>query len=198
MMGLAATASYDFEFLEQFVADDFVMFPASRARRGGPLYEIGVSIGHVSWSLGVGMRILDEIKELAQRKRREGRATLIDQPTFQRDFARARASMEAARAYVRSAFDDWLGAAEQGYAGLAVRAQGRLAACWATEIAASVGQLAYFAAGSDGVRNEGGNNRLQRCFRDLHAGSTHRHVDQNVMLDCSAVLLGINDPNLIL
>lgn len=198
VMGLAATASYDFEFLEQFVADDFVMFPFNRARRGGPSYEIGVSIGHVSWSLGVGMRILDEIKALARRKRREGRASLIDQPTFQRDFARATASMEAARAYVRSAFGDWLEAAERGEAGLEVRAKGRLAACWATEIAANVGAFAYLAAGSDGLHNEGGNNRLQRCFRDLYAGSTHRHVDHNVLLDCSSVLLGVHDPNLVL
>jgi alkylation response protein AidB-like acyl-CoA dehydrogenase len=175
-----------------------VMYPFNRARRGGPSYEIGVSIGHVSWSLGVGMRILDEIKELAIRKRREGRASLIDQPTFQRDFARATASLEAARAYVRSVYTDWLEAAVQGDVGLEVRARGRLAACWATEIAASVGQFAYLAAGSDGLRNEGGDNRLQRCFRDLFAGSTHRHVDGNVLLDCSTVLLGINDQEVVL
>jgi alkylation response protein AidB-like acyl-CoA dehydrogenase len=186
VMGLVATASYDFEFVEQFIADDYVMFPFERTRRGGPFYEIGVSIAHVSWALGVGVRILDEIKALASRKRRPGRVTLIDQPTFQRDFAQSYATMQAARAYVRSAFNGWFEA----------RVQARLASCWATEIAAKVGSFAYLAAGSDGLRNEAGENRLQRCFRDLQAGCIHKHVDHNVLIDCGAVLLGVADPKL--
>ena len=198
VMGLAATASYDFEFVDQFIPDDFVMFPLRPSRRGGPFYEIGVSIGHVAWALGVGTRILDEIQALASRKRRENRQTLIDQPTFQRDFARARASMEAASAYVRSAFEDWFQAAHHGTPSLEVRAKARLASCWATEIAGQVGEFAFLASGSDGARNRGGDNVLQRCFRDLKVGCTHRHIDQNVMLEAASVLLGINDPNLVL
>jgi alkylation response protein AidB-like acyl-CoA dehydrogenase len=198
VMGLKATASYDYEFIEQFVPDDFVMFPFTRKRRGGPVYELGVAMAHVSWALGVGMRVLDEIKALAARKRRIGRATLIDQPTFQRDFAEASASMQAARAYVRSTFNTWYEAAKIGKPGLEMRMQGRLAACWATDIAAKVGRFAYLASGSDGLRNNGGNNRLQRCFRDLHAGTQHKIIEDNIQIECGTVLLGINDPNLVL
>jgi alkylation response protein AidB-like acyl-CoA dehydrogenase len=198
VMGLKATASYDYEFMEQFVPDDFVMFPFTRKRRGGPVYELGVAMAHVSWALGVGMRVLDEIKALAARKRRIGRATLIDQPTFQRDFAEASASMQAARAYVRSTFNTWYEAAKIGKPGLEMRMQGRLAACWATDIAAKVGRFAYLASGSDGLRNNGGNNRLQRCFRDLHAGTQHKIIEDNIQIECGTVLLGINDPNLVL
>lgn len=198
VMGLKATASYDYEFIEQFVPDDFVMFPFTRQRRGGPVYEVGVAMAHVSWALGVGMRVLDEIKGLAARKRRIGRATLIDQPTFQRDFAEAAGSMEAARAYVRSTFNAWFEAAKRGKPSQEVRMQGRLAACWATDIASKVGRFAYLASGSDGLRNHGGNNRLQRCFRDLYAGTQHKVIDHNVQIECGTVLLGISDPNLVL
>jgi len=197
VMGLRSTASYDFEFIEQFLPDDFVMFPFQRDRRGGPIFDVGVSMGHVSWALGVGMRILDEMKGLARSKRREGRQTLIDQQLFQKNFGDAAGTVEACRAYVRSAFNKWYAAAKQGPASMEVKMHGRLAACWATEQIAKVGQFAYLAAGSDGLRNNGGNNVLQRCFRDIEAGSPHRHVDHNVLVDCSQVILGINPPNLV-
>jgi alkylation response protein AidB-like acyl-CoA dehydrogenase len=199
VMGLTATASYDYEFIEQFVPDDFVMFPFQRERRGGPFYEIPVSIAHVSWCLGVGMRILDELKALASRKRRPGRQTLIDQPAFQRDFAKARGDMEACRAFVRSSFDKFFEIAKtvpKGKVPIETRAQVRLAACWATKVAADVGRWAYLQAGSDGLRNNGGDNRLQRCFRDLQAGAIHKHVDDNILTDVGTVLLGVQGPNI--
>jgi hypothetical protein len=43
-----------------------------------------------------------------------------------------------------------------------------------------------------------GKNRLQRCFRDIHAGTQHRHTDHNVIGDCGTVLLGVAKPNLML
>lgn len=58
VMGLKATASYDFEFIEQFVADGFVMRPPPQRLRGGPIFEVPVALGHVSWALGVAMRAL--------------------------------------------------------------------------------------------------------------------------------------------
>ena len=50
--------------------------------------------------------------------------------------------------------------------------------------------------GSDGLRNNGGDNRLQRCFRDLQTGAIHRHVDHNIAIDSASVLLGVNGPDL--
>jgi alkylation response protein AidB-like acyl-CoA dehydrogenase len=193
VMGLSATGSYDFQFVDQIMPDDFTMDP-KRPRRRGPIDAIGVSIGHSAWALGAGMRALDEIKTVATRKRRFGRTTLIDQPVFQRDFAEHSAAMEAARAYIRSAFDTWHEAAKTGKPSLEVRAQARLAACWATQVAVKAGAFAYLASGSDGLRNNDGKNTLQRVFRDLHAGSQHRHIDINVMIEASSALLGVADP----
>jgi alkylation response protein AidB-like acyl-CoA dehydrogenase len=195
VMGLKATASYDFEFIDQVVTDDFVMLPAQRARRGGPVYDIPVTIGHVTWALGVAMRIMDEIKDLARHKRRQGRITLIDQSTFQLDFARALGGLEASRALVRSTFNTWYAeATKDGKASLPTRAHARLTGCWATETCANVGRFAQLAAGSEGLRN-GPNNRIQRCFRDLQVGATHRHIDNNTAIDAATVFLGINKPD---
>jgi alkylation response protein AidB-like acyl-CoA dehydrogenase len=151
-------------------------------------------MGHVSFSLGVGTRILDELRDLAKSKRREGRVTLIDQPNFERDFGMMRGEMEAARAYVRSAFAEWYRDAQaNGTASLETRAKARLAACWGTRVSTQVAQFAYVAAGTDGLRNDPG-NWLQRCYRDIGASAAHRHVDDNVLIEASSVLLGVASP----
>lgn len=51
-----------------------------------------------------------------------------------------------------------------------------------------------FAAGSNGVRNQEDGNTLQRVFRDMQAGATHRHVDQETLIECTQVELGVADP----
>lgn len=198
VMGLAATASYDFEFPEHFLAADFVEEPPLRPRRGGPLFAIAVSLGHAAWALGVARRMLDELRALARRKQRFGRQTLIDQTTFQRDFALHEAMLGAAFDHCRSAFSRHFDRAARGEDGLEIRAEYRMAACWAVEVSVKIAQFAYLAAGSDALRNQDGANRLQRCFRDIHAGSQHRHTDHHILGDCGTVLLGVAKPNLVL
>lgn len=197
--GLCATASYDFRFLDQVVPDDFMMmFGPPRVRRGGAAMDIGVSMGHVAWSMGTANRILDEVRELAKRKQRVGRLTLIDQPAFQRDYGMQRAALDAARAHIRQVYADWFAdAAANGTASLATRARARVAACYGTKVAAEVGQWAYLAAGTDGLRNTP-NNILQRCHRDLQASAVHRHVDDNVLIESAAALLDVAPAGLVL
>ena len=196
VLGLVATGSYDFDFVDQFIPDDWVSGLPGRRNIGAPIHAITVSIGHVAWALGVGQRALDELQALAMRKRRFQRTTLIDQSRFQLEFGRRLAAMRAARALVHKAYDDWYEAAKQGPVGIEIRAQGRLAACYATETALEVAQFAMFSSGSDGVRNRNGENTLQRAFRDMQAGATHRHIDQDILIECTQVALGVADPNL--
>jgi alkylation response protein AidB-like acyl-CoA dehydrogenase len=195
VIGLSATGSYDFEFPEQEIAEEFVYSVPGREPRGGPIHRLGGSIGHASWALGNGDRILDEIKTLATSKRRFQRATLIDMPVFQREYGQHRAAMSACRALIYQVYDEWFAAAQRGEAPLDVRARARLAACWTTEVALKAGQFAMFAAGSDGIRNRDGTNVLQRCFRDLQTGATHRHVDGNTLIEAAQVDLGVADPD---
>jgi len=196
VLGLAATASYDFEFPEQFVSEHFVTTMAKR--RGSALYSIGVALGHAAWAVGVARRVLDELRNLAKRKQRFNRQTLIDQPIFQRDFALHRGMLAASEDNLRRTFMRHFDLASKGKDGQDIRVDCRLAACWAVEVAVRIGQFAYLAAGSDALRNMDGKNRLQRCFRDIHAGSQHRHTDHNTIGDCGTVLLGVAKPDLAL
>lgn len=193
VFGLKATGSYDFDICDQEVSDDWVSGLPGRKAIGGPIHAIGVSIGHVAWALGVGQRALDEIHALATSKRRFQRTTLIDQPRFQIEYGRHLAALQAARSQVHKVFNDWQDAASQGPVGIAIKAQARLTSCWATEVAHAAGKFAMFSAGSNGVRNDE-NNTLQRVFRDLQTGSTHRHIDQDTLIECSQVALGVADP----
>jgi indole-3-acetate monooxygenase len=197
VMGLVATGSYDYEFPEQVLPEAWV-YPARMPVRGGPLFAIQVTLGHVTWALGVAKRILDELRDLARRKQRFGRQTLIDQPTFHQDFAMHEAMLEAAWEHSRRAFARHYDEAASGQDTLAIRAAYRLAGCYAVEVAIQVGHFAYLTAGSDALRNNDGSNRLQRCFRDIHAGSQHRHTDRNTLADCGRVLLGVAEPSLAL
>ncbi len=198
VMGLAATGSYDFDIIDQEVADDWIMgLPGREKNIGGPCQAIGISAGHVAWALGVGQRALDEIHVLATRKRRFQRNTLIDQPRFQLEYGRHLAAMQAARTQVHKVFDDWYQAAHKGRVGVETVAQARLTSCWATEVALAAAQFAMFASGSNGVRNDE-TNLIQRAFRDLQTGSTHRHIDQEVLIECTQVSLGVADPGLVL
>ena len=198
VMGLVATASYDFDFPEHFLPADFVEVPPKQSRRGGPLFAITVSLGHAAWALGVARRTLDELRSLAKRKRRFGRQTLIDQAIFQRDYAMHEAMLAAAFDNCRNAFSRHYDLAARRIDTPEVRADYRLAACWAVEVAVKIGHFAYLAAGSDALRNAEGKNRLQRCFRDIHAGSQHRHTDHHVIGDCGTVLLGVAGPEVVL
>lgn len=198
VMGLAATASLDFDFPEHFIPNDFIDTVRTERRHGGPLFAIAVSLGHAGWALGVARRTLDELRALARRKQRFGRQTLIDQLTFQHDYAMNEAMLAAATDNCRAAFTRHYDLAAKGIDNLDVRAEYRLAACWAVEVAVKIAQFAYLAGGSDVLRNAEGKNRLQRCFRDIHAGSQHRHTDHNIIGDTGSVLLGVAQPDLVL
>ena len=196
VMGLGATASYDFEFPEQFIPMDMVN--SGKHERGGPATQIQVGLGHGAWALGAARRALDEVRKLAKTKKRFGRTGLLDQPTFHLDYARHEAMLRAAFDHSRAAFTRHYEALSKGADNIEVHADYRLAACWAVETAFNVAQFAWRAGGSDILRNAGGTNRLQRCYRDLCAGYQHRHTDYNTAMDCATVFLGIASPHLVL
>ncbi|HVW33120.1 MAG TPA: acyl-CoA dehydrogenase family protein [Acidimicrobiia bacterium] len=200
VLGLTGTGSYDYEIPDQAVTPGytFELFAAGPVR-GGPLYRLGIhgltAAGHAGYALGVARRALDEVAALAGRRRRLGARTLVTQETFQRDFAVAEASLRAARAYVTSAFGGLFRSAAADGITLEQRADCRLATTWATRTAAEVTRFAYLQSGSDGLRNP---NLIQRCFRDMHAGSQHLFVDENTFVDAARVLLGTAEPSLVI
>jgi alkylation response protein AidB-like acyl-CoA dehydrogenase len=185
VLGLGGTGSYDYEIDNQFVAAGFT-FPLLSAalQRGGDHYNIGlfglVASGHAGFALGVGRRVLDEILELAATKQRMAHFTTIaSDQLFQRDFAIHDAAMRAARAYVFEAFDEAEAVAVSGSTPTPVQQQRlRQATTYATRVAADAARFAYLWAGSNALRN---GSVLQRCFRDIHAGTQHIYVDNDTL-----------------
>ena len=184
VMGLAGTGSFDYEVDQVVVPEAFsFLLLEATARRGGPGYGIGLfgltAIGHAGFALGVGHRALDEVLAIAKAKQRLGAGPIAEQQLFQHDFAMHDAAMRAARSYTYEAFAEAEAAVlESGMASLVEQQRMRQATTYATRIAADAARFAYTWAGSSGLRSP---SVVQRCFRDIHAGTQHLYVDNNTL-----------------
>jgi len=194
VMGLKGTQSQDYAVRDQFVpaGRTFELFDESPLR-GGPQFTVGVmpitSAGHAGWALGVARRALDEIAALAQIKQRMGAETVLArQQLFQKEYAEQRAAFAASRAYVVEAFGAIQEAAESGTAEMSHKADVRVATTYATRVAADVVQWSYRLGGADALRD---GHPLQRCMRDIHAGTQHIFVDDSTYINASQVWLGV-------
>ncbi len=193
VLGLVGTGSYDYTVDDQPVPEGF-SFPllAAVPRRGGASYNLGlfgiVASGHAGFALGVGRRALDEVLDVAATKQRMGQfAAVGSEQLFQHEYAMRDAAMRAARAYVYEAFEE----AEQVALGgdppsLVQQQRLRQATTYATRVAADGARFAYTWAGTSALRNGG---VLQRCFRDIHAGTQHIYVDNNTLTGYTQALL---------
>jgi alkylation response protein AidB-like acyl-CoA dehydrogenase len=165
VMGLRGTGSIDYKIDSVFVPEAFTHFAVTDTpRRGGSLYTLGIigfaAIAHSGWACGIGRRLLDE---LAAAIRGRGGAAGPQ-------FAKAEATYRAARAFVYETWRDVRETLERG-AKLSVRQHSlmRLAMANATWSAHEVALFAYKAGGTAALRA----SKLQRLFRDMHAGTQH-------------------------
>jgi alkylation response protein AidB-like acyl-CoA dehydrogenase len=192
VLGLAGTGSYDYTVDDEFVREEF-SFPLLTAtpRRGGPTYRIGlfgiVASGHAGFALGVGARALDEILAIARTKQRMGQfSPVADEQLFQHDYALHDAAMRSARAYVVDVFGKAEAEAVAGIGpSLVLQQRMRQATTYATRVAAEAARFAYTWAGTGALRG----GVLQRCFRDIHAGTQHIYVDNNTLTAYAQVML---------
>lgn len=200
VIGLEGTGSIDYAFENVMVPSEYA-FPllSTPPRRGGPLYRLGVlgitAAGHAGFAMGVGRRALDEIHKIALAKTRMGQTRLGDQESFQAKLARHEARLRAARAYCYEAFGAAEAAAQAGDVTQESRALVRLATTHVTEAAADAAEFAYRAGGSDALRVP---SRLQRAWRDIHAGTQHIFVDERTLIDSARVLLGIAPEGMVI
>ena len=190
VLGLVATGSYDYEITEQFLSDDLVA-DMETIHRGGALYHMGIktlpAVGHAGFALGVTQRILDEFQLLASMKKRPPAGLLASNATVQNDFAQWVAQLRSAHAFVYEAYRTLFESAQQGNELTAeMKADCRLATTHAAYTAAEVAQQVYFASGSDALRNGG---IIQRCFRDLHAGSQHMFTSPHIYIESGRIYL---------
>jgi alkylation response protein AidB-like acyl-CoA dehydrogenase len=192
VLGLRGTGSYDFEVIEQVLPADFFFDSAAPVQqRGGALYRMGFMaipcISHASFALGAARRILDEWLAYARTKPR-GTGMASDLHTFQHDFASATADLHAADAYVRRTFSDLYDAAKADRVTAEMRLEGQLATSHAFTVAKRLAQTAFAACTTRALRD---GNAIQRCFRDIHAGSAHVLNSEQALIDAGKVLVGV-------
>ncbi len=178
VLGLRATASYDYSIDSTVPTDRMFSFGAHTRHRGGPMYDLGVlcltEVGHAGWVLGVLRRAIDEAAHIARTKQRmTGKTTLADDPRFQHDLAMAESTLQSGELWIRDAFRR----AEQSVLDgngpdPAADLDARQATTFLTQRACRVVQDLYLHIGTTALRD----GPFQRCFRDLHAGSQHAMV----------------------
>ena len=196
VQGLKGTGSYDYGAEDVLVPSSrtFPLFSSSPNRGSSPATRMGLmpvtAAGHASWALGVAKSMLDDVEELAATKfRMSDMASLASRPTFQKGLAHHVAAWRAARLLVLDAF----GTAEAAVAAgddltPALRADMRVAAVYATDVAREAAEWAHLAAGTSSIR-EG--CRLERAFRDIYTGTQHAFISEKVAIDSAQVWLGI-------
>jgi alkylation response protein AidB-like acyl-CoA dehydrogenase len=114
---------------------------------------------------------------------------LRDKPTAQADVGRAEALLRSARAFLLESVEDlWNEVAVGKVPTLRQRAIVRLAAAHAAASAAQAVDLLHNAAGGSALFES---NRLERCFRDVHATTQHIGTSSNNFELGGRVLLGL-------
>ncbi len=195
--GLRGTGSFDYE-MDQVVVPETRTYPlfTREPRRGGEVFRLGImpitGAGHGAWALGVSRSSLDDVVELAEAKQRMGDpSTLAHKTTFQAGLAHHEALWRAAWSLLRESHEE---VAEEIARGteltLAMRADLRMAATFATEASREIVQFVHLSAGTVAIR-EG--SRLERGFRDLYTGTQHTFIGEKTYIDSAQVLLGLTD-----
>ena len=192
VLGLVSTASWDYAVRDVHVPDGATFeFFAPVRHRGGPVYDLGVlcltAAGHAGFAAGVGRRVLDELQAVAMTKHRMGAATpLHESERFLHELASLESRFRSAMAWMRDTFV----AAERTVAdgGAADPAEinaTRQSTVFLTQEVADIARQAYLLAGTTALRD----GALQRCFRDIHAGSQHFFAGPSATLDFGRDLL---------
>lgn len=192
VMGLRATSSHDYLCDDVFVPDSHAYpIATTDVRHGGAIYRIGLAnmagICHTGWALGVGRRMLDELRALAIRKSGTPGAS-VDTQHFHAEYARAEAELRSARAWVSDVWADNEATLDAGgKLNTEQESLTRLMLNNTTWSVHAVGQAVYTWAGTAALRR----GTLQRFFRDLHAGTQHVTSGPVVLQNCGRWLSGL-------
>jgi alkylation response protein AidB-like acyl-CoA dehydrogenase len=198
VLGLRGTGSHDYVVEDLFVPEAYsYRNDAVTPLRGGPVYTLGLknttALAHTGFALGVARRALDELVEIVQQRRPSAFGVLGDSASFQQEFALAEMRLRAATALAVDAWGEVQATLDRGEsAGLKDIAVVRALTRHAHEVAADVIAFAYKMAGGASLRG----GPLQRCFRDIHAGTQHVLVSHQIAQAAGKVLLGFAEPGM--
>jgi alkylation response protein AidB-like acyl-CoA dehydrogenase len=195
VMGLRATGSVDYEFKNVYVPAAFTHVPETQVPvQGGNLYRIGIlgmtQIGHTGFALGNTRRALDELAAFVRSRPglRGHLPDIADSESFHERYGEQEAKFRAARALVFESWRDIEASLARGETmGKRQITLIRLALNHVTNVAAEVCTYAYRTAGGVALRT----SVIQRCFRDMHAGTQHFLVGPVVLRECGKELAGL-------
>jgi indole-3-acetate monooxygenase len=195
VMGLRGTGSHDYQVKELFVPDEFGYDTnETKPLRGGRIYSLGLknttALGHTAFGLGVGRRALNELNKLINQRRGSAYGFVGDITSFQKDYAIAELKL---RGLDVLAVDVWAAVQksldQNEEPSMKQIAMVRALTRHVHEVVADVISFAYKVAGGAGLRG----GALQRCFRDIHAGTQHVLVSHQITEAAGKVLLGFNE-----
>ena len=174
VMGLRATGSIDYTIDSLFIPEAFTYHATTETPlRGGNIYTMGIinfgMICHSAWALGVGRRMLDELRGLVEA--RSGRpGGLGDSDAFHGEYAMNEAKWRAAHALVYGYWHENEETLRRGdQISLHQNTLNRLALQHATWTVEEICTWVYLTAGTAALRA----GTLQRFYRDMHAGTQH-------------------------
>jgi alkylation response protein AidB-like acyl-CoA dehydrogenase len=198
VLGLRATGSFDYtlsEGEELFVPTPMTYdFEIGAPRRGGAQGALGLTgysaWAHSGWAVGVGRRLLDElVKVIVSRQDPFGKSS--DSASFRFQFAQAEARYRAARALV---YETWRDVSETFVRGEAMSLQQmtmiKLALRHIHDVVSDVGTFAHRAARGASLHS----TPMQRFYRDIHAGTQHILMADQMIEECGRALLGLPGP----
>ncbi|MFE0186536.1 acyl-CoA dehydrogenase [Streptomyces sp. NPDC058989] len=191
VLGLRATHSIDYHCTDVLVPATHTYLATTTApASGGAIYRLGLvnmsAIGHTGWALGVGRRLLDELKSVAAAKSGTRNAA-VDTAQFHAEYATAEARLRSARAWAMEVWRDIEVTLDTGE--LSSTEQDtllRLALNHATWTVQDVGQTVHRWAGTAAIRR----GPIDRFLRDLGTGTQHITSSPTVLQNCGKWLNG--------
>ena len=199
--GLRGTGSHDTAAAGVPVPEERTFMPFfAPARVDDPLYQLPffvlILVFGAGFPLGVARRAVDEFRALAQAKsRRTDLRPLAEDETLQVEVARAEAALGSARAYVFDTVGEaWTAVSSGRPVTMKERAGVVSSVLHAFRAGRQVVDTAFGLAGGGALYDS---SPLQRCWRDLHAGSQHIAVSIGTERAAGRVALGL-EPNTFL
>lgn len=198
VLGLRATGSFDYtlsEGDELFVPTHMTYdFDIGAPRRGGVQGALGLAgysaWSHSAWAVGTGRRMLDElVKVIVQRQDPFGKS--CESASFKFQFAQAEARFRAACALVH---ETWKEVSETCASGetpsLDQMTMIKLSLRHIHDVLSDVGTFAHRAARGASLHN----TPMQRFYRDIHSGTQHILMADQIVEECGRALLGLPGP----
>ena len=205
VMGLKGTGSDSYAVEGLFVPETrtFALEGAAHPSQPGLLYRFPITlvfaVGYASVAMGIARGMLDAFMDLARKKVPRNKKDLLrDSPVVQMQVARAEAIWRSIKMYLVHSLEQIESeAGSAGQTGLTAeqRMQIRLAATFCIHQSKEVADIAYRAAGSSAIFENG---PFERRFRDLHAVTQQLQGRLSHYETVGQFLLGIatNPPNI--